>query len=123
MRTFFDLSLQAFLERRFHIHAEILDHPPETATPAIAFVWRMSYGSIYGDAGDTFHVQLYNGPFSLLLDFSVHSDSSQIDQWYVRADGVPEDAVAELTALCDPWQYDRFSHNNHLEPKIAIQAA
>src|SRR5204863_62111 len=77
-RTFFDLSLQAFLERRFQIRAEIVEKPPETAVPAIATVHGYSYGSIYGDAGDAFLVQLYNGPFALRLEFAVHHESAQI---------------------------------------------
>jgi hypothetical protein len=122
-RTFFDLSLQSFLERRFHLRAELLDHPPETAVAAIATVLEWSYGSIYGDAGDTLSVTLHHGPFSLRLEFAVHSDSAQIDTWQVRAEGVPADAVEELTALCDPRQYDRYCHSNHLEPRIEIHSA
>jgi hypothetical protein len=120
-RTFFDLSLQAFLERRFQIRAEIVEKPPETAVPAIANVHGYSYGGIYGDAGDTFLVQLYNGPFALRLEFAVHHESAQIDSWNVLAEGVPQDAVEELRALCDPRQYDLYWCNNHLEPRIEIK--
>jgi hypothetical protein len=121
MRTFFDLSLQAFLERRFGMRAEIMDHPPETAVTAIANVHGYAYGGIYGDAGDTFLLQLYNGPFALRLEFAVHLESAQIDSWNMLAEGVPQDAVEELRVLCDPRQYDLYWCNNHLEPRIEIK--
>lgn len=45
------------------------------------------------------------------------------DRWEVRAQGVPKDAVEELTALCDPWQYDRWHHGEFLVPSIVIQCS
>jgi hypothetical protein len=121
-KAFFDQSLQAFLERRFGIRAEILDHVPDTDAPAIAFVADGSSGGSWGDLKYTWFVQLCNGPFTLRLNFDVHQESNQIDWWEVQAGGVMKDAVEELTALCDPRQYTLHWCNNDLEPRIRIQA-
>ena len=121
-RTFFDLSLQAFLERRFGVRAEIVEQPPEAPVPAIVSAYLYGGGcALYGTFSSARVVQLYNGPFSLKLDFSVHEDSAQIDLWELRAESVPRDAVAELTLLGDPRQYDLWHCSNHLEPSIVIQ--
>lgn len=123
MKDFFDRRLQAFLERRFHVRAGILDHPPETATPTIVNTCQGTGGPFYGGVTSDREVQLQHGPFPLQLVYSVHEDSCQIDRWEVRAEGVPKDAVEELTALCDPRQYDRWHHGEFLVPLIVIQCS
>jgi hypothetical protein len=118
--------LQQFLKKKFGVIVS-KNLPFNPTLPRIEDRIEYESGDPYGGYTSHYKLVLHNfirpdnyQKLELIISYSLHHLSGQMDYWDVIVEGMELAEFMEMRKIIDPYQYDDFSNNNYMKPTFIL---